>query len=97
MSNLRTPIIIEGRGFDWDDGKKWASQVQDSDGEINWKAAFFADPGVAQCPYCSVYYWNEGEFVQCLDCGERWHTTNRREKCGNLGSDGRCAGHLVKS
>lgn len=51
-----------------DECKEAAAHVIDDDGEVNWRAAFFADPGVTQCPSCSEYLWWEGAILEC-PCG----------------------------
>lgn len=66
---MKHPIILRGRPFDWEEGARYASQVQNDDGTINWRAAFSADPGVHQCPACGLFMWREGEVVMCPDCG----------------------------
>jgi len=38
------------------------------DGEINWRAAMWADPGVKSCPKCKAHYWNEAAVMECPDC-----------------------------
>lgn len=80
---MRTPKILTGAAFDWKDAEKYANAAVDPEGEPNWMAASFADPGVTQCPKCEAYYWNEGDTVECLDCGTQWETSNgkwRRER-----------------
>lgn len=65
---MRRPEIIEGHPFDWEDGKKHAENVVDEHGDVNWRSAFFADPGCTSCPTCHAYYWAEGIRQRCLDC-----------------------------
>lgn len=77
---MRDPKIITGRGFDWAEAQKYADAVVNADGGVNWRAAAFADPGVTQCPQCKAYYWNEGDIVECLDCGAQWETANGKWK-----------------
>ena len=69
---MKHPIILEGKGFDWDKGQKASEHVMDDEGNVNWYAAFSADPGVMKCPKCGVYLWNEGTKVRCPDCGHEW-------------------------
>lgn len=45
-----------------------ASHVVDDRGVVNWRAAFFADPGVTQCPGCGEYVMREGSILEC-PCG----------------------------
>lgn len=83
---MRTPKIIQGQAFDWKEAEGYAKNAVDGEGNVNWMAASFADPGVMTCPKCGVYYWAEGNQVECLDCGHQWETANgkwlreRREK-----------------
>jgi len=42
--------------------------VVDSSGQVNWKAAFYADPGATKCPECDTYYWREGKVLKCTEC-----------------------------
>lgn len=67
-------IVLEGDRFDWEDGHKWQSKVVDEDGEINWRAAFFADPGCVSCPACNAYHWAEGTRQRCSQCGFEYPT-----------------------
>ena len=69
---MERPIIIEGEEFDWDAGSKAMTSVINHDGEINWRAAAAADPGVTSCPNCKEYYWREGSKVKCKKCGCIW-------------------------
>ncbi len=45
--------------------KEAADNVIDADGEVNWRAAFFADPGCRKCPGCGEYYWDEADVMEC--------------------------------
>lgn len=76
---MKSPIIIEGQVFPWSEPNP-AGEVVGADGEVNWRAAAFADPGVMQCPKCSVYLWQEGLRVRCPDCGEEFDTRNKRQE-----------------
>lgn len=85
---MRNPKILTGQSFDWQDGAKWTEKVVGANGEVNWRAASFADPGVTQCPECKAFYWNEGDTVECLDCGAQWETSNgkwKRERAERAG------------
>lgn len=73
---MKTPIIIEGCAFPWKEPNPHG-EVVDADGEVNWAAAAFADPGVMTCPACGVYLWNEGLRVRCPDCAHEWDTRNK--------------------
>ena len=74
---MRSAKIIKGKPFDWERGKKALENIEHSDGSINFCAAFCADPGCCRCPNCGVYYWKEGEILECLDCGIQFDPTNR--------------------
>lgn len=39
--------------------------VVDAQGEVNWGAAFRADPGVKKCPGCGEFYWDEADVMEC--------------------------------
>lgn len=67
------PIIIKGEPFDWKRGAEAMDHAVDKDGNVNWRAASCADPGVTKCPKCATYFWREGELVECNKCGERWN------------------------
>lgn len=41
--------------------------VVDAAGEVNWKAAFYADPGVKKCPGCEEFYWDEASVMECAN------------------------------
>lgn len=68
---MKRPIILEGKGFPWDEPNPHGAVI-DEDGEVNWAAAAFADPGVMKCPGCGEYLWQEGALVKCPDCGHQW-------------------------
>lgn len=78
---MERPIIISGQPFDWKSGAEAAENVVGEDGEVNWMAAMFADPGVMRCPGCREYLWREGDLVRCPHCSHEWDTRKR-------GSDG---------
>jgi hypothetical protein len=71
---IRSVKIIEGEPFDWGETSKCHDRIAESleQGEVDWRAAFFADPGTTKCPSCDASYWYEGELVECLDCGTQW-------------------------
>lgn len=52
--------------------KEAQENVIDADGEVNWRAAMWADPGVKSCPTCKTHYWNEAEVMECPDDGTRF-------------------------
>lgn len=76
---MKSPIILKGEPFLWNEPNPHGETV-DEDGEVNWAAAAFADPGVMGCPRCAVYLWNEGDFVRCPDCGHEFETNNGKWK-----------------
>jgi hypothetical protein len=49
-----------------------AANVIDDQGEVNWRAAMWADPGVKSCPKCKTHYWNEAAVMECTDCGAQF-------------------------
>lgn len=68
------PTVISGPPFDWGEAAKASESVIDDDGEVNWRAAFNADPGVSKCPKCSTMHWWEGDRIRCAfaGCGHEW-------------------------
>lgn len=69
------PIVIKPEGFDVK--AAWAEcnqEVKDrggmvtDDGEVNWGAAFSADPGCVSCPNCNQSYWAWGQVIKCSEC-----------------------------
>ena len=78
MTEIKNPIILEGPAFDWEAGKRHSANAVDSDGNVNWHSAMFADPGIMKCEKCGVYLWQEGYKVRCPDCGHEFETRNRR-------------------
>jgi hypothetical protein len=82
---MKSPIILEGRPFDWEFGNEASkhilnedealtAEVHEEEAPINWGAAMCADPGVMKCPGCGAFLWNEGDRVRCPDCGHEWRT-----------------------
>ena len=71
---MKRAKILEGLPFDWESGKRASDNVVGSDGNINWGAAFFADPGVTICPRCSTHFWAEGIRLECTECGAKFNT-----------------------
>jgi len=59
--------IISGAFQDAFNADALANAV-DEDGEVNWGAAFRADPGVRKCPQCKAFYWDEASILECPDC-----------------------------
>lgn len=78
------PTVLAGTPFDWAEGAKAAGQVVDADGEVNWRAAFNADPGVSKCPKCSTMHWWEGDRIRCAftGCGAEWTPGRPAEQTG---------------
>ena len=74
---MKSPIIHTGTPFDWGEGNKFSQMVMREDGEVNWGAAFMADPGVMFCPKCKEHLWNEGDDVECPVCHHRWLVERR--------------------
>ncbi len=70
----RTGKIIEGHPFDWEGAKEASDHVIDAHGEVNWKAASMADPGVTSCPDCGEYHWAEGVILECGACSSHFYT-----------------------
>ena len=72
--SMKSPIILEGKGFDWDAGIGAMDRIADDaeQGETNLGAAMLADPGCMKCPNCDVSLWKEGKKVECPDCGHVW-------------------------
>jgi hypothetical protein len=75
---LRDPIVLVPENFDqakaWEPCNEAAKHLQHADGEVNWAAAFSADPGVCSCPCCGATYWAWGERQRCVDCGWEYPT-----------------------
>ena len=70
------PIVVEPAAFSSDAAWQECSEYVEkcggltySDGELNWRAAFGADPGCCACPSCRQMYWAWGRKVQCVKCG----------------------------
>lgn len=74
---MKRPIILDGKAFPWGEPNPRGSVI-DEDGDVNWGAAAWDDPGVMSCPKCKSYLWNEGMRVRCPDCGEEFDTENKR-------------------
>ena len=68
---MKRPIILQGEPFDWAAGATAMSNAVNEGTEgtqVNWRAAFSADPGVVKCFDCGVFLWREGEKIECPDC-----------------------------
>jgi len=78
---MMDPIVIDPPDFDqhaaWKechDAVEKCGGIQDADGEVNWRAAFSADPGVCSCPACGESYWCWGRRQRCRKCGFEYPT-----------------------
>lgn len=69
---MKSPIIIEGKPFDWNAGAEMQEHVAAAEGHVNWYAAAGCDPGVMSCPGCGEHLWHEGVRVRCPECGHEW-------------------------
>lgn len=76
---IHHPVIIEGEPFPWHEPNP-AGEVVGPDGEVNWMAAAYADPGVMKCPNCGVYLWQEGTVVQCPKCEHQWNAVDEQRR-----------------
>ena len=76
---IEEPIVIDPPNFNISGAWKECSDEVDrcggishDDGEVNWKAAFSADPGCCECPACHASYWAWGNIQECVKCGFRY-------------------------
>lgn len=81
MDDLMEPIILEPAGLTseqgWDECNRYVEQcggLTYEDGEVNWRAAFGADPGICSCPACRQKYWAWGTKQRCRQCGFEYPT-----------------------
>jgi len=85
MADLMDPIILEPAGLTsasgWDECRRYVEQqggltYQNGpcEGEVNWRAAFGADPGVCSCPACHQRYWAWGTRQRCVLCAFEYPT-----------------------
>jgi len=74
---MKDPIILEGPPIDWGHHREQSQRVMDPSGEINWGAAFGADPGVMSCPHCKTHLWQGGYRVKCPECSTEFDTPLR--------------------
>lgn len=79
--DLLDPIVLEPAGLTlergWDECKSYVEKcggLTDEDGEVNWRAAFGADPGICSCPACHQKYWAWGTKQRCRQCGFEYPT-----------------------
>ena len=75
------PIVIDPPDFDqeaaWKEYSEYVEKcggIQHEDGDVNWRAAFGADPGVCSCPACGEFYWMWGRRQRCVKCGFEYPT-----------------------
>ena len=78
---MKNPIVIDPPGFDQDaawkecrDHVEKCGGIATDDGEVNWRAAFGADPGCCSCPACGEFYWAWGRKQRCASCGFEYET-----------------------
>ena len=71
---ILSAVLLDGERFDWQEGAKAAAACVREDGEVDWRAAYSADPGVTRCPKCGTYHWREGTRRRCAfaGCGQEW-------------------------
>lgn len=79
---IKRAFIVRGMPFDWEKGSQAINQVVDPDGNVNWKAACSADPGVIHCPTCETYFWREGVELECSSCGTHFQTLDGKITLG---------------
>ena len=75
------PIVIDPPNFnierEWAQHQKWVEEaggLTHEDGEVNWRAAFSADPGICSCPACQQMYWAFGRRQRCAKCAFEYPT-----------------------
>lgn len=75
------PVIVDPPGFTPEQGWKDCRQSVEQcggltypDGEVNWRAAFSADPGITSCPACQAKHWSWGRVVRCARCAFEFPT-----------------------
>jgi hypothetical protein len=81
MTDLWEPIILDPPDLTpkqgWDECKRAVDEcggLTYPDGEVNWRAAFSADPGICTCPACHQQYWAWGRRQRCRACGFEYPT-----------------------
>jgi hypothetical protein len=81
MTDLWEPIILDPANLTpeqgWDECHRYVEKcggLTDGDGEVNWRAAFGADPGICTCPACHQQYWAWGRRHRCRQCGFEYPT-----------------------
>lgn len=78
---MRNPIVIEPEGFTqdaaWGECREYVDKcggLTHEGGEINWRAAAGADPGICSCPACGEMFWCWGSKQRCAVCGFEYPT-----------------------
>jgi hypothetical protein len=78
---MSDPIVIDPPNFDqraaWNECSEFVEKcggLQHDDGEVNWRAAFGADPGCCSCPACGETYWAWGRVQRCVKCAFEYPT-----------------------
>ena len=78
-SGIKDPIVVDPPGFDCAAGWKECGEYVEkcgglvrNDGELNWRAAFGADPGCCTCPACHQSFWSWGRLIECTECHFRF-------------------------
>lgn len=78
---MKDTIVIDPPGFSqrgaWQECSEYVEEcggLANDEGEVNWRAAFGADPGCCSCPSCGTYYWAWGRVQKCVDCGFEYQT-----------------------
>lgn len=78
---MKEPIVIDPPNFNiqaaWQECREYVDKcggMTHEDGDVNWRAAFGADPGVCSCPACHQMYWAWGKQQRCVDCGFEYPT-----------------------
>lgn len=70
---IHDPIVINPPNFDqkaaWGECAEASANIVHANGDVNWKAASCADPGVVGCPCCDTSHWNWGNVQRCTKCG----------------------------
>lgn len=76
---LCDPIVIDPPDFDlkaaWGECREATKDgFVYPNGEVNWEAAFSADPGCCSCPACRKHHWAWGRRQRCTGCGFEYPT-----------------------
>ncbi len=78
---LHDPIVTDPVAMDiaaeWKECADYVEEcggVTSKNGEVNWRAAFGADPGVCSCPSCGRNHWAFGNRQRCTRCAFEYPT-----------------------